>query len=131
MTTIRPSLPIILDSNSRQRIKSPIHQVNDEQNYDPNLTTILNNKSKFMKTYFAQLKYYKVNKPEPPINFEFPEVKVGQWTVNGYIVGDHIILKGKKKNGKGKMKKYPYIKVFGKVRQNYEGWAQDKFCFEA
>ena len=34
MTTIRPSLPIILDSNSRQRIKSPIHQVNDEQNYD-------------------------------------------------------------------------------------------------
>ena len=29
------------------------------------------------------------------------------------------------------MKKYPYLKVFGKVRQNYEGWAQDKFCFEA
>lgn len=52
MSTIRPSLPIILDNNSRQRIKSPIHQLN-EQNYDPNLTTILNNKSEFMKTYFA------------------------------------------------------------------------------
>ena len=72
-----------------------------------------------MKTYFAQLKYHKTNKLDAPVSFEFPEVESGKWKVKGYIVEDHVLLKGFKKNGKSKIKKYPYSKVFEKVRKNY------------
>ena len=73
-----------------------------------------------MKTYFSGLKYFKKHQPEEPIDFEFPKIVVGKWKVSGYIVNRHVILKGITKNNREKMKKYPYEKVYEKVRKNYK-----------
>ena len=82
-----------------------------------------------MKTYFSKLSFYKRRMPEAPVSFSFPDLKVGPWIVSGYIIGDHVFLKGKKKNRNDLIKKYSYEKVYQRVRKDYRQWAIDKFCF--
>ena len=82
-----------------------------------------------MKTYFSDLKYFKKNRPEEPVDYEFPKIGVGRWKVSGFIMNNHVILKGITTNNREKMKKYPYEKVYDKIRKNYQQWVEDKFCF--
>ena len=55
---------------------------------------MLDNKKKFMKTYFEEVIHYKNYEHHEEIGFEFPVVESDHWKVEGFIRGDHVILKG-------------------------------------
>ena len=90
---------------------------------------MLCNKEKFMKPYFQELIHYKKNEQHEEIGFEFPVFSSGVWKIEGFIRGEHIILKGTKKEGRIHYKKYNYSVVYKKIREDYQGWAADKFYF--
>ena len=62
------------------------------------------------------------------IDFEFPEMRANKWKVRGYVKGEHIFLRGRK-GKKSIIKKYKYSSVYDKVKKDYVGWVEDKFCF--
>lgn len=53
----------------------------------------------------------------------------GKWTVEGLIYDECVVLKGICPE-RELTKKYPYSKVAGKVRGDYQQWVKDKFSFE-
>lgn len=88
---------------------------------------MLDDKQKFMRTYFKEIKHYKKYEEQEEIRFEFPTVKMKQWNIEGFIRGEHVLLKGTDNRGKINYKKYNYTAVYEKVRKDYAGWATSKF----
>lgn len=83
-----------------------------------------------MKTYFRELKHFKFHEEQEDINFEFPMVTAYGWKVEGFMKGDHVLLRGTNSKGKVYYKKYNYSLVYDKIRKDYNTWATDKFIIE-
>lgn len=82
-----------------------------------------------MKTYFKDINSAKRSFYKQKVDFEFPPVKVNDWTVYGFLNGDYLLLKGVNKKGRELVKKYIYERVYEKIREDYRAWIDDKFSF--
>jgi hypothetical protein len=82
------------------------------------LERILNNKDKFMRTYFSKLQDFK-KKPIEEIKHVFPEIELEDWTIKGYLRGDHILLKAEHLSGRERLLKYKYSKYIAEIKTSY------------
>lgn len=90
------------------------------------LDKILADRNVFAKAYFQELartEKLRKNQPEEDgVEFQFPEIRVGNWKVRGYLKQNHILLKGTHKDSHICIKKYDYQKIYDKIRKDYQTW---------
>ena len=109
-------LPKLTPLTSRK--KSPLEQ-------------ILRRKENFKKNYFGEIHHFHKYEEKEEITYEFGKVRVGEYTVSGYIMGKYVLLKGVSKKRWEKIKKYKYEEVYKEIRNNYEKWVEEEFAAES
>ena len=56
----------------------------------------------------------------------FDEVRLGPWSVVGYLIGNEIVFKAKHKTGRERYIKYLYKKYIDEIKTNYKEFVRDK-----
>jgi hypothetical protein len=121
-------LPALRKSKSKSKVKSiGKSSQNPELMAKTPLEKILGNKGKFMKTYFSRLRKFEKSHRIEDVKHVFPDIALQEWTVKGYLMNEHIMLKAVHESGRERYLKYKYSKYVAEIKTSYEEFVKEKF----